>query len=227
MSDWPLLKMQEIASKKFDSKNVSPEFRESFILNSLAYENDWVTSENVKNVLSGNSRGLDPKQVSVIENHAKALSFVIDLRNSGEKLDENKLKDLHELLMAGIGTGGLYRNVDISVKGSNHTPPSHLKVYDRMKKYFETLEDQSGDVFEKIAYSHLQLAKIHPFLDGNGRCSRLVLAYEMMVHGLFPVIIPSENKEKYFQTLEEFKVNKNIVPFITYLKQLEQSYLER
>ena len=120
--------------------------------------------------------------------------------------------------MNGISLGGLYRNVDISIKGSNHTPPSYLKVYDRMKKYFDSLLDSTMDIWEKIAFSHLQLAKIHPFLDGNGRLARLVLNYELLLNGFKPVIIYKDKKNEYFDLLEEFKVNKNINPFIDFLK---------
>jgi Fic family protein len=227
MSDWPLVKMQELASLKFNSRQLDPEFKEQFILHSLAYENDWVTLENVRSVLHNEQTNLDPKKTAVIENYAKAFSFVLDMFHENIFFDENKLKDIHEILMDGIGVGGLYRNVDISVNGSNHTPPSHVKVYDRMKKYFDTIQQTDGDLFERIAFSHLQLAKIHPFLDGNGRCARLVLAYELMLHGLAPVIIPFSDRENYFHMLEEFKVNKNIVPFVNYIKLLEQTYLNQ
>ena len=120
--------------------------------------------------------------------------------------------------MDGFGNGGLYRNVDISIKGSNHTPPSHIKVYDRMKKYFDTINQDGVELYEQIAFSHLQLAKIHPFLDGNGRCARLVLNYNLLKNGLKPIIIEANKKDEYFNYLEEFKVNKDILPFINFLK---------
>ena len=214
MNDWPLVKMQELASLKFNSQQLEPGFKEQFIFNSLAYENDWVTIDHVRDVLADQKTSLDAKKVFVINNFAKALTFTMNLFNLGQKLDENKLKDIHEILMDNLGVGGLYRNVDISVQGSNHTPPSHVKVYDRMKKYFDALNNDHGDIFEKIAFSHLQLVKIHPFLDGNGRCARLVLAFELLKHGLAPVIIPFSDRDKYFHMLEEFKVNKNILPFV-------------
>ena len=87
-----------------------------------------------------------------------------------------------------------------------------------MKKYFDSLSDTSIEMWEKIAFSHLQLAKIHPFLDGNGRLARLVLNYELLLNGQKPVIIYKDEKNKYFDLLEEFKVNKNIQPFIEFLK---------
>lgn len=226
MSDWPLVKMQELASVKFNSQQLDPNFKEQFIFNSLAYENDWVTLNNVRDVLAGKLEAFDSKKALVIDNFAKAFSFIMDMFHNNLSYDENKLKDIHEILMDNLGIGGLYRNVDISVRGSNHTPPSHVKVYDRMKKYFDTLNDEHGDLFEKVAYSHLQLVKIHPFLDGNGRCARLVLALLLLQNGLAPVIIPFTDRDKYFQMLEEYKVNKNITPFVSYLKNLEQSYLQ-
>ena len=112
-------------------------------------------------------------------------------------------------------------NVDISIKGSGHTPPSYLKVYDRMKKYFDTIYDSANDLYYNIAFSHLQLAKIHPFLDGNGRLARIVLYYQLKKNGLKPIIISVDNKEAYFNLLEEFKVNKNIEPFIDFIKSAQ------
>ena len=127
--------------------------------------------------------------------------------------------------MNDLGLGGLYRNVDISIKGSNHTPCSHIKVYDRMKKYFDTLKERELNL-ETIAYSHLQLAKIHPFLDGNGRCARLVMNYYLLKAGYAPVTIPYDMKDEYFACLESFKVDKDIQPFVQFLTKLEASALQ-
>lgn len=225
MSELPLLKMQEIASKKLDLNNISFEFLVKFIHNALSFENEHLEIEEVRKILEDETENIDEKKVIHVLNQKKALLFVIDLVKNGHELTENKLKDIHEILMTNISVGGLYRNVDISINGSNHTPPSHIKVYDRMKKYFDTLKDFHGDVFELIAYSHLQLAKIHPFLDGNGRCARLVLNYYLLKNKLLPIIIPYKNKYDYFNLLEEFKVNKNIVPFMDYIKDLESKAL--
>ena len=62
--------------------------------------------------------------------------------------------------------------------------------------------------------------KIHPFLDGNGRCARIVLNYYLIKNGRKPVIIPLERKEEYFNALEEFKVNKDIQVFVRFMNSL-------
>jgi Fic family protein len=221
MTDFHLQQMQETASQKFNLQQIDPLYIVDFVYNSLSFETDFVLREEVEAILNGRTQGIEEKKALLVQNHINAFNFIIDLLKHDVELDENKLKDLHEVLMKGIDIGGLYRNVDISIKGSNHTPPSHLKVYDRMKKYFDVLSAPTDNLWEKIAYSHAQLAKIHPFLDGNGRCARLVLNYMLMKHRLAPVVVPYEEKGRYFSTLETFKVNKDIVPFIEYIKELE------
>ena len=201
---------------KFVSDKLSKDFVEEFVYNTLSLEGNVITKEDVQKVMNGEN--IEEKKMTLITNSLNGVNFVLNLLEKEEPLTENKLKDLHEVIMSGICMGGLYRNVDISIKGSNHTPPSYIKVYDRMKKYFDTLAEENDNVLEKIAFSHLQLAKIHPFLDGNGRLARLVLNYELLLNGFKPVIIKADEKESYFDLLEEFKVNKNIEPFIEFLK---------
>lgn len=225
MNELPLTTMQEIASKKFDINNISHDFIASYIFHSLSFESNFYTFEEVKRIINNNLEGIDEKKVLHVTNHKNALFFVVNLIKTKQKLNENKLKDLHEILMSEVNIGGLYRNVDISIRGSNHTPPAHLKVYNRMKAYFANLEEYNEDVFEKIAYSHLQLDKIHPFLDGNGRLARLVLTYHLLDNGLMPIVIPHTDKSHYFECTEEFKVNKNIAPFMNYIIELEKKAL--
>ncbi|MDD3999543.1 MAG: Fic family protein [Bacilli bacterium] len=221
----PLDKMREIASEKFDLNNIYPEFVQTFVFNSLSFETDLITSQEVTSVFNGEVAEIDGRRTLLISNHINAFYFVVAMVKTNSEFNENKLKDLHEVLMDGLDVGGLYRNVDISIKGSNHTPPSHLKVYDRMKKYFDVLNDPNADVLENIAFSHVQLAKIHPFLDGNGRCARLVLNYQLMKNGLAPIIIPYQERVRYFETLEAFKVKKVIKPFLDYMLEKEMEFL--
>ena len=205
-----------MAQFNFVSNKLSVDFIGDFVYNTLSLEGRSVSREEVNKVINGER--IEEKHQILITNSLNGINYILNLLEIESSFDENKLKDLHEIIMNNIAIGGLYRNVDISIKGSNHTPPSYLKVYDRMKKYFDALDEEYQDKLEKVAFSHLQLAKIHPFLDGNGRLARLVLLYELLLNGFKPVIIKIEQKEEYFNMLEEFKVNKNINPFIEFLK---------
>lgn len=220
-----LLHLCAAAKEKRNLTEVSEDFVAAMIHNSLSFENNLGTLDNVHKILANESCDCNKEYVSLVLNLKNAFDFIHDLALSDEKFDECKLKDLHQVLMGEDAVGGLYRNVDISIKGSNHTPPSHVKVYNRMFTYFENLDARQLNM-EKIAYSHLQLAKIHPFLDGNGRCARLVMNYFLLKAGFAPVTIPYELKDEYFACLESFKVDKDINPFINFLMKLEEEALK-
>ena len=213
----------EEAKAKGSLLEISEEFLINLVHSALSFDDNDLAKEEVEKVLNGQYVGVNSEKVQRITNQKNAFLRIVAMAKEGIALTEDELKDLHQTLMEGFNIpGGLYRNVDISVKGSNHTPPSYIKVYDRMEKYINYIaEGPKDDVFEYIAYCHLQLAKIHPFLDGNGRLARLVLNYELMSNGFAPVIITADERDKYHVALEKFKVEKETAAFKDYLKELE------
>lgn len=186
-----------------------------------------VSVEDVVSITKGYPVRIDETLKRSIYNHFKTYEFMKEYLKEGKPFTEDFVKDLHEMLLDGIINGGLYRNINLSIKGSNHTPCDYIKVYDRMKKYFDTLEFYEGTPIQKAAYAHLQIAKIHPFLDGNGRLARLILNFMLIKANYLPVSIPAKQKNHYFDLLEEFKVNKTQVPFEEYLTELLDKEYDR
>lgn len=217
------------AKAKGSLLEISEEFLLNLVHSALSFDDNNLKIEEVESVLKGQYVGVNSEKVRRITNQKNAFERIVAMAKEGIELTEDELKDLHQILMEGFNIpGGLYRNVDISVKGSNHTPCSYIKVYDRMEKYINYIkEGPKEDVLEYISYCHLQLAKIHPFLDGNGRLARLVLNYELMSNGFAPVIITSDERDKYHNALEQFKVEKEIEPFKQYLSELELKSIKK
>lgn len=54
------------------------------------------------------------------------------------------------------------------------------------------------DIFEREALFNIEFLRIHPFEDGNGRTSRLLLNYNLLRQGHAPVLIPAKSREDYF-----------------------------
>lgn len=196
--------------------------------NSSCIEGEKIVSvEEVVSITKGHNVKIDETLKRSIYNHFKAYDHMLRKIEEGQELTEEYVKDLHEILLDGIISGGLYRNINLSIKGSNHTPCDYIKVYDRMKKYYATLDTFTGSSLEKASYAHLQMAKIHPFLDGNGRLARLVLNFVLIKEGFVPISIPAKDKHNYFNMLEEFKVNKTQKPFDEYLENLLNKEYDR
>lgn len=202
-----------------------------FTRNSVGMERGKRASlEEVVSIVHGHNVLLDETLKRNVYNHYKAYNMMLDYlkNNPNQELTEDFLKDLHAELTNGVlESGGLYRNVNIKISGSNHIPCDYIKVYDRMKKYFFDVNNNDKTAIENAAYAHLQLAKIHPFLDGNGRLARLILDYFLIKDGYVPISIPSKRRLEYFELLEEFKVNKNPVPFENFITELLNKEYDR
>ena len=218
MADFETVKVD---APKLNLECINNDFLVDFISNSISLDTCDISKEVVTKILDNEPVECSDTVKNLVKDYLDGFLFIVKLASNKEEFNENILKDLHQIIVKDKNLGGLYRNVDISIKGSNHTPPSYIKVYDRMKKYFVTINDENNDLWYNIAFSHAQLMKVHPFLDGNGRCARIVLNYQLIKNGFKPVVIRFEDRDQYFNLLEEFKVNKNIEPLIEYIKSLQ------
>ena len=94
--------------------------------------------------------------------------------------------------------------------------PSKLTTFcQEMNKRRWVLAD-SKDILEQYLLSfdaHFQLVTIHPWADGNGRMSRLIMNYIQFEFGLVPTKVKKEDKAEYIQALIESRKQDNILPF--------------
>lgn len=83
-----------------------------------------------------------------------------------------------------------------------------------------------GNAVELAAWTHAEFVKIHPFVDGNGQTSRMIMNYQLMVNGFLPVSIAKEKRLEYFEVLEAYAVNGELQPFIEMIASLEEQRLD-
>ena len=79
---------------------------------------------------------------------------------------------------------------------------------------------------ELAAWTHAEFVKIHPFLDGNGRTSRLIMNYQLMNNGYLPVSIKVEDRLEYYNVLDLYATTGNLKPFIELIENLEEKRLD-
>jgi Fic family protein len=215
------------------SDSVVQNYRQAFEIeythNSTAIEGNTLSLMETKVLLEDQVSvgGKRLREIYEIVNHNKAYQYVKSCIKEGQSLDEKRVKDMHAILMENIMIGGVYRNVDVYISGARHTPPSPNEAYKQVKNFFADLPYKTEmNGIELAAWTHAEFVKIHPFVDGNGRTSRLIMNYQLMVHGFLPISIAKESRLDYFEALESYAVDENLKPFIGFIAALEEKRLD-
>jgi len=140
-----------------------------------------------------------------------------------DRVGEISLQDILEIHKRVIGfvdpiEAGMIRRTQVYVGDYIPPHPSHIELL--MLKFVEWLNlPENRDNLHPIrfaALAHYKLVYIHPFVDGNGRTSRLLMNLILMQSGYPPVIIRKQDRLKYYQFLETANEG-DIRPFVRFI----------
>ncbi len=226
-------KIFEQGKKNIDNITLSSyekDFELTFTHNSTAIEGNTLTLMETKVVLEDGISvgGKELREIYEVVNHKKAYRYVKRCIAECKPLSETIVKDIHAILTENIIIGGIYRNQEVRISGAGHTPPAGNEMYRQIKDFYADLDwkKKALNPIEYAAWTHAEFVRIHPFIDGNGRTSRLIMNYQLMGAEFLPVSIAKENRLDYYNALEEYAVNKNLVPFTELIAKLEDGQLD-
>lgn len=168
------------------------------------------------------------RELHEVINHDHAFQFVRKCISEKQQLNEEIIKEIHATLMNNIIIGGIYRNVNVRITGSRHIPPFPDKMYNQLQDFFADLiwKKEKLNPIELAAWTHAEFVKIHPFPDGNGRTSRLIMNYQLMGHGFLPISIKNEDKLSYFNALETYHTTGDLTPFTNMIGDAENKQID-
>lgn len=231
-----ILKKQQKYADYIDKINIDVKenheraFEIEFAHNSTAIEGNTLTLIETKVLLEDalSIGGKSLREIYEILNHQKAFNFVKKCVSEGLPISEKITKDIHALLNDNVLLGGVYRNEPVYITGAKHKPPVGQKMFDQVKNFFLDLPYKKNmNSLELAAWTHAEFVRIHPFIDGNGRTSRLLMNYQLMFYNYPPVSIPVANKLHYYDCLESYAVEGDIKPFTNMLSELVSQRLEQ
>ena len=211
------------------SKQLADSLHEKLVIewtyNSNAIEGNTLTMSETKVVLEGITVG-GKTMVEHLEtiNHRDAILFIEDLVSNKEPISEWNIRNIHSLILKEIDNknAGRYRTENVVISGAKHIPPKHYEITDLMQELIEEYNNNWEDYHPVVRATllHGEFVKIHPFIDGNGRASRLLLNFELMRNGYTPIIIKNEDRAKYYEVLDIAHTTMNYEPFIKFASEL-------
>lgn len=167
-----------------------------FIYSSLNLEGNPFTLPETQKLIEEEIIPAKHKLVHVqeITNYKKAIDLMIAKASKKIRLDLNLILEYHRIAMTHIHGAGEIRKQNVRIKLNPNFKTCnwqliHLKLEALMKKYkdFESAKRSICEVIEFASFFHNEFQRIHPFIDGNSRTSRLLLLHILRSHNL-PVL---------------------------------------
>ena len=232
-------------SLKIDSKekleNALDNFRILFAYNSGAIENAEITYHDTREIFengkvisfTGNLR-----TIFEISNQKTCYEYLLDKIIKKEKISENLIKKVHELLT--IGTYDERRYILNGERPGEYKKHNYVtgreEVGARANEIAKEIENllnevnsvntnNAEDIIKIATYFHNKFENIHAFADGNGRVGRTLTNYILMINNMPPLIVYDEDKKYYYAALEKYDKEDDIKSMIEFFKyEMEKTW---
>ena len=211
---------------------------------STAIEGSTLTEGQVYNLLDLDipAKNKPFSEQQMVIDHQKALVFTLKKAKEHTPITESLIKEIVALVVKNTGgkystalgtfdsTKGDYRlNV---FAGARHFPDSS-KVPTLMKTLVSEINEKIGSVKTfnqkcELAFDiHFRFVSIHPFADGNGRTTRLLMNYILALFDLPVFYVFKSSRISYIQALERARETNNPAVFYNFMYRQYQKFLEK
>ncbi len=204
-------------------KSAKEKFIENFMIK-FTYDTNRIEGStlSLKDTANLLERGITPKKPigDVKETEAHKEVFY-DMINYKKDLDLNIVLHWHRALFKDTkkDIAGKIRKHSVGVAGSKTEFPFPAELDILLKEFFRWYNKNKHKLnpVELATIVHLKFVSIHPFSDGNGRISRLLMNF-VLCKSKYPMLdIYYSNRDSYYTALERAQVNEKDNIFVQYL----------
>lgn len=203
-------------------KELKAYYRIGLTWSSNAIEGNTLTESETKVLLEdGLTVGGKPlKDTFEALGHAKAYDFMFTLLRN-RRITETDALTMHQMFYREIDAeaAGRYRTRSVIITGSKYAVCKPERIQGKINQLFQW-EDKERDKYHPVEFAaqlHTRFVFIHPFIDGNGRISRLLMNTALIQDGYMLAIIPPVLRHEYIALLE--KAHKDDRPFVDFIAE--------
>jgi Fic family protein len=179
--------------------------------------NHTTLAEYIETKISPDENPTD--SIKEIQNNEKVMNFVEE-NSATNPITHIFIREIQKMIVSDLSTNkegdqtpGQYRNKNVVISHSEHTPPDFTQVQSYMDELVDFINSENEPQFDllKTAIVHHRFAWIHPFGNGNGRTVR-ALTYAMLIRQGFnlekgrlvnPTAVFCADRNKYYEMLEK------------------------
>jgi Fic family protein/plasmid maintenance system antidote protein VapI len=164
-------------------------------------------------------------------NHQEAIVFIKNNINKNTVIGEKELLSIHSIILRGIfpKEAGNYRTVAITIKDASFKTCEPAVISQEIESLFNWYDENKHSLHPVILAATVQerLLTIHPFTNGNGKVSRLIMNSILLQHGYLIANIKTDNANRnlYYQSLKNSITNTNKNNFVLFIAQIEKECL--
>ena len=180
------------------------------------------------------------EQQMVIDHH-KALVYMLNKTEDRQSITEKLIKEIGGMVVK--NTGGIYNTALgtfdstrgdyrlVNVHAGSRSFPDYKKVPALMKTLVKELNEKYTEATtfsekcELAFYAHFHFVSIHPFVDGNGRTSRLLMNYLLDCFDLPIFYVYKSNRISYIQALEKSRETGNLLSFYHFMYRQYKKFI--
>ena len=189
-----------------DIKKYEEDFIVRFTYNTNAIEGNRLSLRETSMILTENiiPAGATPNDYNEAINSRDCLNFI---KNYKGEFNQKFLLKIHQFLTKNTNCKivGKCRDHDVRISGSDWVPPSSTKIKNELRKIFQWYYSKRKKLhpIELGAILHNKLVRLHPFSDGNGRTSRVVMNWVLMKNKFPMFYVELRDKIHYYEAIED------------------------
>ena len=201
-----------IQLKNFESFGIS------FTYNTQRIEGSSLTETDTRDLLIHGVTPAKKSQIDVIETKKHYELFMKLVTSKKLPITKKTVLQWHREIFdqTKIGEAGNVRSYRVGVTTNEKIEFTTVsQIPKKLKEFFSWINkyDQTNFV-EFAALSHYKFVSIHPFGDGNGRISRLIMNYLLFKYDCPLMLIKNNDRRSYFRGLEKSQLNDDEIHFL-------------